>query len=439
MKRILSLLALTILVAASCSKYDDTELRNKVNGYESRIAALEALSSYKDLLGKLSAGKTVTGFSQSGNEITLTFSDGSTVKFNQQGPKGDPGESIKGDPGDPGDPGSPGQDGVTPQFKIEGENWMVSYDEGKTWKSAGSAIDRSLIKDIKVEGDVLKLTLADGTVVPVTYGEKEKYSITVGGGRKCFSCFEKEEWLKTMRLEIPYTLTGDIENADDVKLTYMTTIPFDYSGVSFIPSDAKSGIIRVPLPQYNYEETDEVGWYGYMDDDRTLNASWSGGWLEILAFFPDGTTGYHKLYIASCFIELNPDYDNDIVTAYDWPKHVPFVDVPSNAVTANYYIRMGTVTNAAAPFDGELFTSLTPSNYLEWVHRSGSNFVHISFGQSELINSYSPTVHVLKIPCVITCTKNNTGSVRTETIEINRKLINQSPTNVFRVRFDQAK
>ena len=47
MKKILSLLILAVLVVASCSKYDDTELRNKVNGYEARIAALESLASYQ--------------------------------------------------------------------------------------------------------------------------------------------------------------------------------------------------------------------------------------------------------------------------------------------------------------------------------------------------------------------------------------------------------
>ena len=61
MKKILSfmMVAALALMLAGCSKYDDTELRNKVNGYESRIAALESLSTYQTLLQKLQAGKTV--------------------------------------------------------------------------------------------------------------------------------------------------------------------------------------------------------------------------------------------------------------------------------------------------------------------------------------------------------------------------------------------
>ena len=170
MKKFFSLFVLTVLVVASCSKYDDTELRNKVNGYESRIAALESLASYQTLLQKLDAGKTVTSYSKSDDIITLTFSDGSSVSFNQKGPKGDPGnpgESIQGDPG------TPGQDGKTPEVKIENDKWYVRYGEDGAWKEIGSAIDRSLIKDIKVEGDVLKITLADGTVVNVPFGEKK--------------------------------------------------------------------------------------------------------------------------------------------------------------------------------------------------------------------------------------------------------------------------
>ena len=59
MKKIFSFLMVAVLalVLAGCEKYDDTELRNKVNSYESRIAALESLASYQTLLQKLEAGK----------------------------------------------------------------------------------------------------------------------------------------------------------------------------------------------------------------------------------------------------------------------------------------------------------------------------------------------------------------------------------------------
>ena len=326
MKRILSLLALTVLVLAGCSKYDDTELRNKVNGYEARIAALEALSSYKDLLGKLSAGNTVTGFSQSGNEITLTFSDNTTVKFNQQGPKGDPGESIKGDPGDP------GQDGVTPQFKIEGENWMVSYDEGKTRKNAGSAIDRSLIKDIKVEGDVLKITLADGTVVPVTYGEKEGYGLSIA--RHYVTAYESQRSFILREFRVPYTLSGDIDSPDDVKFTFNVTdncydfIPDSRKIATAEKTTAKSGFFVLHQKGYFAPRADR-NYASY--EDGEFYYDYPETYVDIIAYFPDGTTRTDRITILA--EELYGSNDNDdYISSFDEEHgNRPYLELPSTA------------------------------------------------------------------------------------------------------------
>ena len=44
MKRMLTILAiLTTMVMSSCSKYDDSEIRQKLNALEDRIAAIETL------------------------------------------------------------------------------------------------------------------------------------------------------------------------------------------------------------------------------------------------------------------------------------------------------------------------------------------------------------------------------------------------------------
>ena len=179
MKRILSaILAVTLLAVAGCKGYDDTELRELVGGYESRISDLETrvkvlentsrdLSAYQSLLQKLDNGKTVIGFSESDGVVTLVFNDDSSVEFNQKGEKGDPGE-----PGNPGDPGTPGENGVTPQFRINEDtmNWEVSYDEGNKWTAVGSAMDRSLINGIDTgDNGTLTLLLADGTSIIIPY------------------------------------------------------------------------------------------------------------------------------------------------------------------------------------------------------------------------------------------------------------------------------
>ena len=188
MKRILSaILAVTLLAVAGCKGYDDTELRELVGGYESRISDLETrvkvlentsrdLSAYQSLLQKLDNGKTVIGFSESDGVVTLVFNDDSSVEFNQKGEKGDPGE-----PGNPGDPGTPGENGVTPQFRINEDtmNWEVSYDEGNKWTAVGSAMDRSLINGIDTgDNGTLTLLLADGTSIIIPY----IYDETTGSG-----------------------------------------------------------------------------------------------------------------------------------------------------------------------------------------------------------------------------------------------------------------
>ena len=70
------------MAVAGCKGYDDTELRDLVGDYESRISDLETrvsvlestsrdLSAYQSLLQKLDNGKTVTGYSEADGVITL--------------------------------------------------------------------------------------------------------------------------------------------------------------------------------------------------------------------------------------------------------------------------------------------------------------------------------------------------------------------------------
>ncbi len=156
------MIAVLAIMVSGCQKYDDSELRKEIDGLKTRLAAVEALNNYKDLLQKLDNGKTVTGVSESNGVFTLTFDDNSSITFNQKGEPGAPGESITGPEGEP---------GVTPKFRINEEttSWEVSYDEGNSWTPVGSAIDRSLIWDVTLaeDGDSITITLADGTNIVV--------------------------------------------------------------------------------------------------------------------------------------------------------------------------------------------------------------------------------------------------------------------------------
>ena len=336
MKKILSFVMVAVLAVmlAGCEKYDDSELR-------SRVSALESLNTYQTLLQKLQAGKTVTAYSQSGNDITLTFSDGSTVTFNQQGV---PGESIQ------------GPAGVTPQFKIEGTSWKVSYDDGKTWQNAGDAVEKSLFKDVKVNdaGDTLLITLADGTTIPVFYGEKEGYGFEVAGGRKCFSFYEDLETECTGKMTLNYTLSGDLQSSEDVK--FVTNINFypmssDYpnGAVTIEPVDAKSGTITV----VRQEAKAESGTAFFRDGEYWID--FPGMNIDIMAVFPDGSVRVQQIRIMYEYISLWIT-DGDAYF-YEGEDGYVWIDLPATAGSVSFTLDH-TICNYKADrelYDGEPF------------------------------------------------------------------------------------
>lgn len=128
MKRMLTIFAiLTTMVMSSCSKYDDSEIRQKLNALEDRIAAIETLL-------KASADKlTVIDITETDEGTVITFSDNSKVTI-------------------------------------------------------GKATDtKSPIVNIEVDGDVVYITLDDGTVLTFKkyeINENHKIYYTTTDGKK---------------------------------------------------------------------------------------------------------------------------------------------------------------------------------------------------------------------------------------------------------------
>ncbi len=238
MKKILSLLALAILVVAGCSKYDDSDLQR-------RVSALESLSSYQALLQKLDAGKTVTSYSQSGTDIILNFSDGTSVTIDNKPAADNP------------------------------------------------------IRSVTADGSTLTITLTDGTVVPVTYGANA-YGIEVGSnGRKYYTFFEEKEAELRHQLTIPYTLSGDLKSIDDVTIIPNITV-LDRSDATLLdvvtinPVDAKSGNIIIKQLDGTYDNTGE-------EYARTR----PGYKIDFMAYFPDGTTRVKTIEIMGEVVRLS--------------------------------------------------------------------------------------------------------------------------------------
>ena len=184
------------LLLVSCGSYDDTELRDKVKDLEDRVAQLESAvntntQSIQALVEASKKSDAVTGFSEltdksgylitfaSGKSITLYHGkDGQNGSTPAIGVKADTdgiyywtvngewllsgGKKVKAE----------GEDAVTPKFKIENDNWLVSQDGGKTWTNLGKAKEKDIFKSVSLDGGFVNIVLADGTAfkVPVSDG-----------------------------------------------------------------------------------------------------------------------------------------------------------------------------------------------------------------------------------------------------------------------------
>ncbi len=184
----------------SCEGYDDSELVNRLNDFETRLKQLEEtckqlntnISSLQTIVNAIQKNDQITAvtpISKDGVEVgyTISFTSGKTITIyhgadgedgtngtngsnGQNGADGhtpvigvkmdadgiyywtidgewltdENGNKIQASPseadnGADGEDGTDGKDGVTPQLKIENEYWYVSYDNGQTWIKLGKA------------------------------------------------------------------------------------------------------------------------------------------------------------------------------------------------------------------------------------------------------------------------------------------------------------
>ena len=178
----------------SCEGYDDSELVNRLNDFETRLKQLEEtckqlntnISSLQTIVNAIQKNDQITAIapvSKDGVEVgyTISFTSGKTITIyhgadgedgtngtngsnGQNGADGhtpvigvkmdadgiyywtidgewltdENGNKIQASPSEA-DSGTDGKDGVTPQLKIENEYWYVSYDNGQTWIKLGKA------------------------------------------------------------------------------------------------------------------------------------------------------------------------------------------------------------------------------------------------------------------------------------------------------------
>ena len=262
MKRILTIASVAMLTLCGCSKISDLDKR--VDDLETRVSALEELclqiNEQTQALQTLVQAQTesnlyIKSVEDVENGYKITFSNGKSYVI-QDGEKG-----SKGDKGNPGEDAeapvvSVRQDtdggyywtvngewmmvdgvkvsalGVTPQLRINGENWEISYDGGTTWKEVAPAYDKSHEITVTEDENAVYFKLADGTVMSVNKAIAYKFFVTetegiaiVAGGT----------------VEIPYTIAdGDESVKFGVQASGYTA--------EVVPSSISAGVIKVTAP-----------------------------------------------------------------------------------------------------------------------------------------------------------------------------------------------
>jgi len=237
MKRLVALWAVALLgIAMTGCEYDDSELRDKVDGLDARVTAMEQaaksantdIGTLKTLVEALQKQVTVTSVAKTADGYTIAFSDGQTATISNGRDGIDApvvsvkkdadgvyywtlgGEFIVVDGRKIKAEGSDGADAVAPQVRINPttKEWEISTDGGQKWTSTGvvaegrdGAAGDSIFKDVDPDDETwVTFTLNDGTVLRVAktaafdfaiagaeepqmikYGTSRSYTVTAAG------------------------------------------------------------------------------------------------------------------------------------------------------------------------------------------------------------------------------------------------------------------
>ena len=213
MKRIIrtALIALVTAAVSACSMYDDTEIRDRLDGIDDKIASLEEtvkginsdIDALRQIVNALQQNVTIDRVEAGTDGYVIYFSDGTTaVITNGKDGANAPVISVAKDETDglwywtidgewlvvdgqriraqgiDGEDGKPGEDAIAPQVRINSDTrmWEISVDGGLTWESTGVIAEgqdgtggSGIIVDVDYTSDAYNVifTLADGTQISV--------------------------------------------------------------------------------------------------------------------------------------------------------------------------------------------------------------------------------------------------------------------------------
>ena len=259
MKKILLLLSsltLSLFFAVSC--YDDSELRERMDNAEQRLAALEELCnslnsnilSLQSIIDAMEGGIIVLNVEETENGYIIYFSDGSKIQidtsFEQPVPQIGVQEyegkyywTIDGGWLTDSEGNKILAEAAVPELKIEDDTWYVSYDNGQTWTPLGNSTGDSFFEEVKEDDDYVYFVLKDGTTITVAKS-KDQPALYLQLNTESI-------------IEMSAGETKDIEyeiiSADDASVTFETFEQYGWSVViSPNPENSDSGTVSITAP-----------------------------------------------------------------------------------------------------------------------------------------------------------------------------------------------
>lgn len=203
MKKLFTILSFVLLLAISCTRFDDSAIWEELLNHKERIERLEAecnrlntnINSLQTILEALQTNDYVTDIvkiMEDGVEVgySITFAKGGTVTIyhgtNGSAPKVGiqkasdgqyywtaDGEWLTNEEGDKIPAAVPSEDGkyITPQFRIADDIWYISFDGGNTWRQI-DAVDAErdeFFQSVSSDGEYVYFVLSDDTELVIPY------------------------------------------------------------------------------------------------------------------------------------------------------------------------------------------------------------------------------------------------------------------------------
>lgn len=214
--KLILIAVILLMLNSTCSKYDDGEIWDEINGLDKRVTVIEnqlksintSISSLSNLINTLENRRYVSGITENAYGYSITFSDGTKISI-KDGEDGDEGKAaavmnvqffngryywtqtidnvtswLIDDNGNM-IPAS-GIDAVTPLMKVDSDGyWIISYNNGQNYsriinewgafvKATGEDGD-SFFASVDITDDELRIVLIDGTELIVPIGEQPHY------------------------------------------------------------------------------------------------------------------------------------------------------------------------------------------------------------------------------------------------------------------------